>query len=69
MEDNIVIERRNRYNDLIRFEKQGNVVYMKGHFDKGIGVTIANDYDTAYIVYMTDDKNPEKDLTYDMFVR
>jgi len=69
MEENITIQRRNRYNDVITFEKQGNMVYMRGHFDKGIGVTIANDYDTAYIVYMTDEKNPEKDLTYDMFVR
>ncbi len=61
MDNHVIIERRNRYGDVIRFEKQDDKVTMSGMFDMGMRYGLANDYDTAYIKYMTD--NQEKDLS------
>lgn len=69
MDNHVIIERRNRYGDLIRFEKQDNIVKMTGMFDMGMRYGLANDYDTAYIVYMTNQKEEDKSLTRDEFER
>lgn len=58
MDNHIIIERSNRYGDRIRFEKEGNVVKMTGMLDAGLRFGLANDYDTAYIVYMTEASDP-----------
>jgi hypothetical protein len=56
--NHIIIERRNRYGDTIRFEKQDKEVTMTGMFEMGMRYGLANDYDTAFIVYMTEDPDP-----------
>ena len=67
--NHIIIERRNRYNDVIRFEKEDNTVKMTGMFEMGMRYGFANDYDTAYIVYMTNDSEKDKGLTREEFDR
>lgn len=69
MDNHIIIERRNRYNDVIRFEKEDNTVKMTGMFEMGMRYGFANDYDTAYIVYMTNDSEKDKGLTREEFDR
>lgn len=69
MDNHIIIERRNRYNDIIRFEKEGTTVKMTGMLDMGMRYGFANDYDTAYIVYMTNESEKDKELTRDEFDR
>jgi hypothetical protein len=69
MDNHIIIERRNRYNDVIRFEKEGKEVKMTGMFDMGMRYGLVNDYDTAYIVYMTNESEKDKNLTRDEFDR
>lgn len=56
--NNIIIERSNRYGDRIRFEKEGNTVKMTGMFEMGLRFGLANDYDTAYIHYMNGASEP-----------
>ena len=58
MDNHIIIERRNRYNDVIRFEKEGNTVKMTGMYEMGLRFGLANDYDTAYIHYMNGASEP-----------
>lgn len=65
--NNIIIERSNRYGDRIRFEKEGNTVKMTGMLDMGLRFGLANDYDTAYIHYMNGASEPT--LSHEEFER
>jgi hypothetical protein len=69
METNTTIVRRNRYGDAIQFEKEDKKVTMKGMFDMGMRYGWANNFDLAYLKYMEDDKNTDKDLTFESFAR
>lgn len=69
MEDNVIMDRKNRYGDVIRFKKEGNKVTMTGMLELGMRYGFANDFDLAYLKYMEDDKNTTKDLTSELFAR
>jgi hypothetical protein len=69
MDNNVIIERKNRYGDVIRFTQQDKKVTMTGMLDMAMRYGWANDYDLAYLKYMEDDKNTTKDLTFELFER